>query len=96
MWGSAIVGFGVHRYRYESGRQGETCRIGFSPRKAATVLYLSCDLDRFAPLLSRLGRHERGVGCLYIKRLSEIDPEALEALVTAAWAERGRGHAAGP
>ena len=58
MWGSVIVGFGNHHYRYASGREGHICRVGFSPRKVATVLFLSCDLDRYQPLLDRLGKHE--------------------------------------
>ena len=73
MWGNAIVGFGNHHYRYASGREGDICRIGFSPRKTATVLYLSCDLDRLQPILDQLGRHERGGGCLYIKRLADVE-----------------------
>jgi hypothetical protein len=88
MWGGAIVGFGNHHYRYASGREGDICRIGFSPRKAATVLYLACDLDRHQPLLDRLGKHTRGVGCLYVKRLDDVDAEALEELIATAWAER--------
>ncbi|RYG98858.1 MAG: DUF1801 domain-containing protein, partial [Alphaproteobacteria bacterium] len=85
MWGSSIVGFGIHHYRYASGREGDICRVGFSPRKAATVLYLSCDLDRHRPILDRLGKHERGVGCLYIKRLQDLDLQVLEELVATAW-----------
>ena len=88
MWGPSIVGFGRYRYRYDSGREGDMCRIGFSPRKAASVLYLACDLDRHQPLLDRLGKHTRSGGCLYLKRLDDVDGEALEALIATAWAER--------
>ena len=88
MWGPSIVGFGTHHYRYASGREGDICRIGFSPRKAKMVLYLSCDLDRHAALLERLGSHSRGVGCLYINRLDAVDGDALEALIQAALAAR--------
>ena len=86
MWGPSIVGFGLHRYKYESGREGEICAIGFSPRKAALVLYLSCDLDRSQALLDRLGKHQRGRGCLYVKKLADVDAGVLEEMIVTAWA----------
>jgi hypothetical protein len=82
MWGPSIVGFGVRHYRYESGREGETVRIGFSPRKEALALYGLGVQDN--PLLERLGKHTTGKGCLYIKRLSEVDPSVLEAVIVGA------------
>ncbi|NJC32737.1 hypothetical protein GGR88_000211 [Sphingomonas jejuensis] len=88
MWGNSIVGFGDHHYRYASGREGSICRVGFSPRKSATVLYLSCDLDQLQSILDRLGPHERGVGCLYIKRLDAIDDDVLRELIRVAWVQR--------
>jgi hypothetical protein len=88
MWGPSIVGFGLHRYKYESGREGEICTIGFSPRKAALVLYLSCDLDSSQALLDRLGKHERGRGCLYVRKLADVDAEVLEEMIASAWAAR--------
>ncbi len=81
MWGPAIIGFGSYHYRYESGREGDAPRIGFSPRKGALVLYLVDGFPRHAELLARLGRHQTGKSCLYIKALADIDMEALEALV---------------
>ena len=86
MWGPSIVGFGLRRYKYESGREGEICTIGFSPRKAALVLYLSCDLDEYRPQLDRLGKHERGRGCLYIRKLADVDMGVLEDMIARAWA----------
>lgn len=84
MWGPSIVGFGQYHYRYESGREGDAPCIGFSPRKAALTLYLmGIYADRgmaSEPLLARLGRFTTGKGCLYIKRLSDVDLEVLEAL----------------
>ena len=80
MWGPSIVGYGRYRYRYESGREGEMCRIGFSPRKAALVLYFNGRTPAFEALLGSLGRHDRGKGCLYVKRLTDIDLAVLEAL----------------
>jgi hypothetical protein len=85
MWGPTIVGFGVRAFSYASGRSGQICRIGFSPRKPALVLYLPDSPDR-AALLSGLGKHSHGVGCLYIKRLAEVDPGVLEQLVRSSWA----------
>ncbi len=78
MWGPSIIGFGRYHYRYDSGREGDMCRIGFAPRKAELVFYLAGldDADFMA-----LGRHRRGKGCLYVKRLADIDMGALEALI---------------
>jgi len=86
MWGPSIVGFGLHHYKYESGREGEICTIGFSPRKAALVLYLSCDLDEYRAQLDRLGKYERGRGCLYVKTLADVDMGVLEEMIAMAWA----------
>ena len=80
MWGPAIVGFGVYHYRYDSGREGDMCRIGFSPRKAQTVLYIPGGFPRYEELMARLGKHSRGVGCLYIKKLTDVDSAVLETL----------------
>lgn len=78
MWGPSIIGFGRYRYRYESGREGESCRIGFSPRKAELVFYMhGLEDEDFASL----GKHRRGKGCLYVKRLSGIDMAVLERLI---------------
>ncbi len=88
MWGSSIVGFDTMSYRYESGHAGEICRMGFSPRKGALVLYLPHPPGREA-LLARLGKHSTGVGCLYIKKLADVDLDVLEDLVRASW-EHGR------
>jgi hypothetical protein len=79
MWGPTIVGFGSYRYQYESGHGGEMCRAGFSPRKAELVLYvLGGEQD---DLLARLGKHRRGKGCLYVKKLADVDMGVLETLV---------------
>lgn len=86
MWGPSIVGFGRHAYRYASGHSGETSRIGFSPRKGALVFYLWCDASEQEALLARLGKHTTGVGCLYIKKLADVDMGVLEELIRAAWA----------
>lgn len=87
MWGPSIVGFGSYHYRYASGHEGDMCRMGFSPRKAALVLYLPSCPEREA-LLARLGKHSTSKACLYIKRLADVDPDVLEALVRSSWASQ--------
>ena len=82
MWGTSIVGFGCYRYRYDSGHQGTAALIGFSPRKANLVLYLVGGFqDRYSKLLQQLGPHKVGKGCLYLKRLKDVDQEVLQTLV---------------
>ena len=84
LWGT-IVGFGNYHYRYTSGREGDTAAVSFSPRKAATTIYLVDGVDRYQTQLQRLGPHKTGVGCLYLKDLAEIDLEVLEEIVTASY-----------
>jgi Domain of unknown function (DU1801) len=81
MWGPSIVGFGSYHYTYESGREGDMPLVGFSPRKPAIVLYgLRASSDHEA-LFAKLGKHTTGKGCLYIKKLADVDRKVLEALV---------------
>src|SRR5271155_3166078 len=80
MWGPSIIGFGSYHYKYESGRQGDMPVIAFSPRKSATVLYGMIGFDQAAPLLAKLGNHTTGKGCLYIKKLADVDQHVLQAL----------------
>lgn len=81
MWGSSIIGFGNYRYRYKSGREGDWFLTGFSPRKNALTLYLMGGLNQQAELLEKLGKYKRGKGCLYIKKLSEVDTSVLEEMI---------------
>ena len=82
VWGSSIVGFGAHHYRYESGHEGTAPLVGFAPRKANLVLYLVGGFaDRYPAVLERLGPHTTGKACLYLKRLGDVDPEVLRELV---------------
>jgi Domain of unknown function (DU1801) len=82
MWGTSIVGFGSYRYRYESGHGGTAALVAFSPRKANLVLYLVGGVeDRYPRLLERLGPHKAGKGCLYLKRLDDVNFEVLRQLV---------------
>lgn len=80
MWGPSIIGVGSYHYKYDSGREGDMCRIGFSPRKGQTVLYLVDGFEGHAELMAKLGKHKTGKSCLYIKRLSDIDEDVLEQL----------------
>lgn len=80
MWGPSIIGFGQYHYKYASGHEGDMARIGFSPRKGNTVLYLIDGFEGHAELMARLGKHKTGKSCLYIKRLSAIDESVLEQL----------------
>lgn len=80
MWGPSIVGFGQYHYKYESGHEGYSCLAGFSPRKQNISLYIM-GFDTRPALLDKLGKHKAAKGCLYIKRLSDIDQQVLEQLV---------------
>jgi hypothetical protein len=81
MWGSSIVGFGKYSYHYASGRSGEWMITGFSPRKGDLTLYLSYSLDEFSDHLSRLGKVKTGKGCIYIKKLDDIDTGVLAEMI---------------
>ena len=82
MWGSAIIGFGTRHYVYESGREGDTVIVGFSPRKQAIALYLAGGLEPLRNELSKLGKHTTGKGCLYIKSLNDVDTAVLRKILT--------------
>jgi hypothetical protein len=91
MWGPSKIGFGSYHYRYESGREGDMPVIAFSPRKAATVLYGMTGFSD-AALLAKLGKHTTGKGCLYIKKLADVDQHVLEALVVKSLAAKLARH----
>ena len=81
LWGPSIVGFGVYHYRYDSGREGDMPLISFSPRKTALVLYSVLGHSEARALLTRLGKHTTGKGCLYIKKLADVNRTLLETLI---------------
>jgi hypothetical protein len=81
MWGPSIIGFGSYHYKHDSGREGDMPLIGFSPRKDATVLYNMGGFSGSEALRAKLGKHTTGKGCLYIKKLAEVDQQVLETLV---------------
>ena len=82
MWGSSIVGFGRIHLKYESGRELDWFPIGFSPRKQNLTLYFTGGMDSHSASLKKLGRHTLGSGCLYIKKLADIDVKVLQKMIT--------------
>jgi len=80
MWGPTIIGFGTVHYRYESGREGNICLAGFSPRTSALVIYLGPGIDD-TKLMAKLGKHKAGKGCLYVNKLDDIDRQVLRQLI---------------
>jgi hypothetical protein len=95
MWGPSIVGYGAYTYTYESGHSGTACLVGFAVRGKELVIYLLAESPAQRALLAKLGRHKMGKSCLYIKRLSDLDPKVLEALITGSVAELKRRYPAG-
>ena len=87
MWGPSIVGFGQYHYTYESGREGDFMRTGFSARKANLVVYILPGYSDFSDILARLGKHKLGKSCLYINKLADVDLAVLEELIRAALAD---------
>ena len=91
MWGKAIVGFGYHHYVYESGREGDTPAVGFAIRKNALTFYGIIFYEQNKSnlkLLNELGPHSTGKGCLYIKKLRDVDLKILVRMITGAYADR--------
>jgi hypothetical protein len=84
MWGPSIIGFGTYHYRYDSGHEGDMCRIGFSPRKANLVLYVG-GFPEYEALLTKLGKHKTSKACLYINKLADIDLDVLEDITRQTW-----------
>ena len=82
MWGSSIVGFGSYHYKYESGREGDMCMTGFSPRKQNLTIYILPGFKRYSELMKKLGKHKTGSSCLYINKLENVDLKVLKQLIT--------------
>ena len=83
MWGPSIVGFGSYHYKGKRGREGDWMLVGFSPRKQNLTVYLNHGFDTHADLLKKLGKFTTGMGCLYLKRLDDVDRKVLKDLVQA-------------
>jgi hypothetical protein len=82
MWGPSIIGFGSYHYVYDSGREGDMPLVGFSPRKAAIVLYVHTSFPGGDALLVKLGKHTGSKACLYVKKLDDVDQAVLKTLVS--------------
>lgn len=82
MWGSSIVGFGSYHYQGASGREGDWMLTGFSPRKQNLTLYIIGGFDSHKDLLKKLGKYKTSLGCLYIKKLADVDKKVLKELIT--------------
>jgi hypothetical protein len=89
MWGPSIIGFGSYHYVYDTGREGDMPLVSFSPRKAATVIY---GLGGAKDLLPKLGKHATSGGCISVKKLADVDPKVLEAMVMKSVAATGKKH----
>jgi len=81
MWGNSIVGFGSYHYKGKSGREGDWFLTGFAARKQALTLYIMAGFDKYGDLLGDLGKFTTGKGCLYIKKLEDVDDKKLRKLV---------------
>lgn len=82
IWGTGLVGFGNYHYKYASGHEGDCFIAGFAPRKTALTLYITAGVERFPKLLAKLGKHKAGKGCLYFKKLDDVNLSVLEDLLT--------------
>ena len=80
MWGPTIIGFGSYHYKYASGHEGDSMLIGFSPRKNEFSLYVVVPEKDYGPLLDGLGKYKMGKACIYFKKLSDLNINALEAI----------------
>jgi len=87
LWGDSIIGFDLYRYKRANGKEFESFRAGFSPRKSALTLYIMPGYSDYGSLLNKLGPHKHGKCCLYLRHLNDVDADVLEALVRAGFEE---------
>ncbi len=85
MWGKSIVGFGTYHYRYDSGREGDFMKVGFSPRKQNLTLYIMPGFERYGDLMGKLGKYKIGKSCLYINKLEDINQDILSVLIQSSY-----------
>lgn len=96
MWEPSMIGYGSYHYKYETGREGDMLRSGFSPRKAKHSLYLMgryCDEatgKKIDALLDKMGKHKTGASCVYVNKLADIDLDVLEEIVAECWEAMNR------
>ena len=87
MWGPGIIGFDTYHYRYESGREGDMCTLGFAPRNRDLAIYFVNGLSLYAHELENLGPHRAAKTCLYVRRLDGVDLDVLTRMLTHAYAD---------
>jgi hypothetical protein len=81
MWGPSIIGFDEYHYVYASGREGDAPIIAFSPRAQSLALYINSDSFKNKTLMKKFGKYRMSGSCLHIKKLSDVDLDALETLI---------------
>lgn len=81
MWGPSIIGFGSYHYVYESGREGDSPRVAFSPRLSKMTFYLGYDSDQRQAFLDRLGKYTQSKACIYVNKLADINLDVLRELI---------------
>lgn len=81
MWGPSIIGFGKMTYRNSSGKEMEWFPVGFSPRKQSLSIYIMLSNEDLEPFLSKLGKHKKAKGCLYINKLADIDEKIFRQMI---------------
>lgn len=81
MWGNSIVGYGKYHYKYESGREGDFMKIGFSPRKQNMTIYFMNGFEAYKDLLPKLGKHKTSKACLYFNKLADVDVMVLKKIL---------------
>lgn len=92
MWGPSIIGYGSYHYKYDSGREGDMCAAGFSPRSSTMVFYIMGGVPDADPLLRRLGKYKLGKSCLYVTKLSDVDAGALGEIIAKSWTYMKKTH----
>ncbi len=92
IWGTRIVGFDSYHYRYDTGREGDMCTLGFSPRSKELAIYFVNGLSIYAHELANLGPHRNGKSCLYVKRLDRVDLDVLTRMLEHAYADISASH----
>ncbi len=94
MWGTSIIGFGQYHYKSErSSQEGDWPLTGFSPRKQSLTLYLMPGFKDYEKLLAKLCKHKVSVGCVYIKRLTDVNTDVLEQLISETYHAMKKQHA---
>ena len=92
LWNAGTLGFDTYHYNYDSGREGDICMIGFSPRSQALTMYIDPGFPADEPLMKKRGKYTKGHSCLYIKKLEDVDMHVLKQLVTESYRSMKKKH----